>query len=374
MPNYDTTKIKKTSYDLFLAGKNLGLTKVDTPSINIAGRISTAEADQIASDEALANFDGFRDLYVDVTFLDTSPEFIMGTLLEGMYGYRAGSAGALYGMGDPNIDLSSMAKELVLIPTANPVGSRVRSFVLWKAYPDLRQNIQIVGSKNNWQQATIRFRLLPDFNQDRLFRYMAWGNLDAEGGDPKSLVIVANKFIPVQNGSRQMNSITLKLGGAERLRTIRFDWALDTVTALVNDATGLLVGETLLVLDALNVNTSLAVGDYIIVGTEVMRISSVPLSYVSSGSFGVVRGALGTTEAVQADNAVVTKLKNVYGIDWTEQAEFSSGTPANVTVGNNRNDETEQAKGFLTAKTPATSSVITATSGATSQTITVSVA
>lgn len=352
--NADRQNIRKQVMNLFYKGVDLGFIKPDTLRTRINGVVQTAEVDQIAATIAKAVLNGFAP-EIEVTLMRTDIDFIGGVLLEGMIGYRAGTNGPAYGFGNPETDMDLIAGELLLVPKNNQPGIRTNSVRMALAYPSA-ETLELAMGKNNFQELTLRFVCLPDLEADLYFQMMEMGNIDAEGNAPLGVFIQTST--PFRTGAKTLTAITLSKHSQQMLQCYRCDGAPSGVVAECDG--NVTSGDVTIVYKNASTNNPFVVGQTLRIGTELYEVTGVTPSSLTAGSLAVVPGAFGSTQAGHLDGATIEILKNVYRVNFTQQAIWASSDGTKVKAGNVAGDMGLNRKGLI-SHVAAGSSNVTAT-------------
>ena len=342
--NADRQNIKKVTRNLFFKGVDLGFIKPDSQKIKVQGVVQTAEVDQIAAKIAKAVLNGFAP-ELEVTLMRTDIDFVAGVLLQGMTGYRAGTNGPSYGFGNPEIDMDLIAGELMSIPKNNPPGVRTDSIRMGLAYPS-PETVELLMGKNNFQEIPLKFICLPNLDADIYFQMMEIGNIDAEGLAPLGVFLQTNT--PFIKGAKSMTAMTLSPSEQQQIQAYRIDGVISGVVADISAAINATV--TTIPYQNASQNNPFVVGQVVRLGGaggELALVVGVTPATLTSGTIEVVRGAYGTAAASHAINDDIDILKNVYRVNFTQQAEFTSDNTARVKVGNVAGDLGINQKGTL---------------------------
>ena len=333
---------KKQVYYMIYKGVNLGYFNPDT--LNINGQILTTplEVDQIDNPKARVDYDSIIPT-VGVTFAQDSIDLLYQGLLGDLAGFRAGTAGPLYGWGDIKRDAKEFAGQLEIIPVKNfNEGNRLESFLIRDAYLDT-QTIALLKGKGRFGNVPIVFDALPDEDAPQQFRYLLHGNLDAEGLAPNGIFIICTRR-PRPEPSVSVPSIGVAAGTFDRLSAWLFYSFDSSNTALVDKVGGILVGDTSIVFGTV-VGRTFVVGDIIKVGSEYMFVSVVN----SATDIDVVRnygGGLTTGPAAHIDTAVITIQQGVYYWLANNIVDWVSSAPGTILVGDvvGASDSTEKGR------------------------------
>lgn len=366
----DRQNIRKQVSNLWFKQQDLGFIKPDSLKISINGKVQTAEADQIAATIAKAVLNGFAP-EVSVTLMRTDNDFIFGVLLEGMVGYMAGINGPKYGLGNPEIDMDLIAGELLIVPKNNAAGVRTNSARIALAYPS-PETLELAMGKNNFQELTLKFVVLPDLDADLYFQMMEFGNIDAEGIAPLGVFIQTSS--PFRTGVKTLTAMTLTRFSRQALQCYRFDGAASGVTALCDGA--VTSGDIAIVYKSASQNNPFLVGQTIRIGSECYDVTGVTPATLTTGTLAVIPSAYGTTQAGHANGDTIEILKNVYRVNFTQQAAWSSSVTARVKVGNTIGDTGLERKGLIShveGATTGTSNVKASADGIDSPNVVVSV-
>lgn len=143
-----------------------------------------------------------------------------------------------------------------------------------------------------------------------------------------------------------------------------------TCTASSNEVGDITATTASFDIDTLNVDNGFAVGDYLLFSTtaEVVYITAITYATATTATIDVVRGIGGIVAAGHLDNAVITKLSNVYVIPVSRRATWTSTAADDVTVGNSNASEN---KGLLTWIADGSDSITAVIGATTSQALVV---
>jgi hypothetical protein len=349
----DRQNIRKQVMNMIYKGRDLGYLKPDSLKVRINGRVQTAEVDQIAATIVKAVLNGFAP-EVEVTLMRTDQDFIGGVLLEGMVGYKAGTNGPEYGFGNPEVDMDLIAGELLLVPKNNAAGVRTNSVRIPLCYPT-PETLELAMGKNNFQELVLRFVVLPDVDADLYFQMMSIGNIDAEGSAP--LGVFLQTSTPFRTGVKSLTAITLTKFEKQLIQVYRIDGTPSGTTALANGA--ITSGDTSIVYDNASQNNPFVIGQVVRIGSELYDVVSVTPATLTTGTIGVIPAAYGTTQAGHADNSTIEILKNVYRVNFTQQAAWASGNITAAIVGNVAGALDDTRKGLIShGGTPGTANIV----------------
>jgi hypothetical protein len=334
--------IKRISYWASFKGKTLGYFKEDTLSIQLRGIVKTIGADQISAAIAQAEFLGF-DPMVTMTLLNTTPEFIASTLLDGAIEIIPGANGKHgYGIGDYEVPVKLMAGELDLYPVRNEPGDKSDSFRFHKAFCDPQENpLVFSGSKNNYQEITISMKCLPDKSQSKGRRYGIMGNVLAGNVAPLGVMFTADPY-NLQSNATGIPAITIADDDQIQLHLVAgLGDVSETLFARVNNGAGSGTGQTV-IYDNEQTPDSLAVGSIVAIGDSAAVAPSAPyeLAYIkarTSTQFTLTRGVFGTQSMIvsHADNTKIKLVQNWMRIRVTGHSgtEYASSDPTKATIG-----------------------------------------
>lgn len=326
-------------YDVAFKKKSLGFTDEDTMEVEIGGRYITKGVDQIAAEIVKAQFQG-HTVKVRMTLSGADLTFVGQTVLDGAITPILSEDGIAFGLGDYGISDSAFTGELNIIPSSNEVTDFSNSFLLNRAYVDLNESALIFkGSKNEFQNLPLVFNVLPDLNQQREARLGIFGDIKAKGDVlPEGLIVTAGD---VASPYKSMSSMTLAVSGKADVEAWGIFSTDSTLTGAINDAGGLTADETdtALTYDGYT-GAQLVAGNIIKIGTELCYVVSA-----TTTTAVLVRAIMGTTVAVHADDAVLTVQENIRILRLTEFVDWTSDTPAQVTVGNKRGQVDDTKKG-----------------------------
>lgn len=341
--------IRKERYRVYFNDKEIGEIAVDSLSVPINGRISTAEVDSKIG-IAKAQFDGYAPA-ISFTLMEWDVDILRDILPD--VGYQAGNDGAKIGFGIHDVDMDDQAGVLELIPVTNDPGVRTRSWYAPKAYIDPSQ-VNFDFGRDRWVQLPLSIGLLEDSSQPAGFEYLHYGNIDAEANTPLSTFITLSPRIV--DVPMHYTAADIEPGQTYPSYGWRFDGADSGSGALINEATGYTASDTSLVFDTSTASNLFKAGQYIQIGTEVIYIESVTQSG-TSGTLTVTRGVAGSTAAAISDNDAIDLLKNTSYVMATRVGTWAASASSNAKVGDTKGGTTETKKGHITHVAAGTSNI-----------------
>lgn len=356
--NADRQNIIKVTRNLFFKGVDLGFIKPNSQKVRVNGAIQTAEVDQIAATIAKAVLNGFAP-ELEVTLMRTDIDFIAGVILQGMTGYRYGTNGPLYGFGNPEIDMDLLAGELMSIPKNNAAGVRTNSIRMGLAYPS-PETIELLMGKGQFQEIPLKFVVLPDLEEDIWFQMMQMGNLDAENLAP--LAVFLQTSTPFIKGAKSLTAMTLSVAEQQQLQAYRLDGVGSGVVADLG--AGINSTDTVVPYVNASQNNPFIKGQLVRIGGpsgELAVVDGVAPTTLLTGNLTLIRGAYNNSNAAHLVGAEIEIMKNVYRVNFTQMANFSSDQPTRVKVGNVAGNLGLDQKGVISHAGTAGLAVIKAT-------------
>jgi hypothetical protein len=356
--NADRQNIIKVTRNLFFKGVDLGFIKPNSQKVRVNGQIQTAEVDQIAATVAKAVLNGFAP-ELEVTLMRTDIDFVAGVLLQGMTGYRYGTNGPLYGFGNPEIDMDLLAGELLSIPKNNQPGVRTNSIRFGLAYPS-PDTIELMMGKGQFQEIPLKFVVLPDLEEDIWFQMMQMGNLDAEGLAP--LAVVLQTATPFMKGAKSLTAMTLGVGEQQQIQAYRLDGVPSGVVADLG--ANITATDTTVPYVNASQNNPFVKGQLVRIGGasgELALVDAVTPTTLQAGTLTLIRGAYKNNNASHTSGDEIMIMKNVYRVNITQIANFTSDQPTRVKVGNVPGNLGIDQKGVISHAGTAGAAVIKAT-------------
>jgi hypothetical protein len=324
--NAQIEAIDKERKDAIWDGDNLGAIKPDSLKVKVNGVYTDVRIDQLAG-IAKSWLEGW-DIMVEVTFMDTSVDFLKSKLMKNQVSSMVSTGGNPFiGFGNSKIELLSTAGELLLHEYGITSTTRTKDWIFWKAEPKFSSTEFGYGG-NTVKEVVVSFTIFPDLSKSTGYQYGGYGDYAAytDNAVPKGVWVAMSKQAQVPGV--HLSAFTLKDGQKEDLECFAgYAAATYTVTAAINDGTDINATDTSVVYDGLAGGT-IAAGDYVLCGTEIMYITAA-----TSTTLTVNRGVWGSTAAIHLDNAVLNILDDVAVIKATDVATWASSSTADVTVG-----------------------------------------
>lgn len=342
--NANLNDLKLFVYNLTFGDDSLGFVDEGTLNINIGGRYVKKGVDQIAAEVAKAWFLG-HTVTVEVTLSAADIQFATQKLLEGTVNFRPGVNGDAWELGDYGLDVSAISKELSIVPASNASGDLSNSFFFNKAFVDLDATPLVwTGNKAEFQSLPVTFGILPDLNQNREARLGLLGDISALGDTaPTGIVITSGK---IQSPYKAADIFTTSPSGQVQLSAYGIWSDDDSLGALLNDA-AMDTTKTALAVDGFSGGSEFAIGDILLIGSELVYISGKS----DANNYTMIRGILGTVPFAHADDAAITKQTNIRIVNISQQVVWSEVADASnvLTLGDSANATDSTRKGFCAA-------------------------
>jgi len=322
---------------------SLGFTDEGTLQVQIGTRIINKKVDQVSSPVVKAQLRGYTGR-IRMRLAATDLRFIAETILGGaMDKVGENSAnGPKFSLGDLDENVTTrLACEMTIVPEENEPGDLSDSFYFSRVIPTPETVLSIVSNGSDFAGLDLEFVALPDTSMPRARRLGWMGNIGAAGDDaPLGVFLALNE---AEAPYKTLTALTLTASQRASLRCYAAFGAADGVTCLLNGALGSATATSITV-DNLSAGASFAVNDVLRIGTELVRVSTAYDS--GTGTIGIIRGCYGTTAATALDNANVERM-DVWVLDWTEQATFTSSDATKATVGDSALQTDDDKKGRL---------------------------
>lgn len=272
-----------------------------------------------------------------------------------------------WGLGSRTLDLFDEAVQVILHPTGVDADDYAADIMYWKAVPDLSQ-ISIKGGRDGARSLVIPWTILPDENQSLDLTYGMFGDHTAVEADPFGIFITTERTSRAPH--KHIPALTLNSNSTMKVYANGFYKTNSTTTAALNEVGDITATTASFDIDTLNVDNGFAVGDYLLFSTtaEVVYITAITYATATTATIDVVRGIGGIVAAGHLDNAVITKLSNVYVIPVSRRATWTSTAADDVTVGNSNASEN---KGLLTWIADGSDSITAVIGATTSQALVV---
>ena len=272
-----------------------------------------------------------------------------------------------WGLGSRSINLFDEAVQVILHPSGVDSDDYANDIMYWKAIPDLSQ-VAIVGRRDNARTLTIPWKVLPNEDAGLDLTYGMFGDHTAVEGDPFGIFITTERTSRAPH--KHIPALTLNSNSTMKVYANAFYKTNGTTTAALNEAGDITATTATFDIDTISVASGLVVGDYLLFsGTaEVVQIRSITYATTTTAEITVNRGIGGIAAAIHLDNAVLTKLENVYVIPVSRRCTWASSAGDDVTVGNSNALEN---KGLLTWVADGSDSVTAVIGSTTSQALVV---
>lgn len=338
----DRTKIQFVEYDFKYNYQTVGYTRMAQTMTELGFRyVRVDDAAQTTGIVAISKNGVAPTLKVEM--LQTQFESLFGDIAgDQVYPIVDGSKIA-YGIGDRKVDLFNLAKPGILHPTGVDDDDYANDILYWLTVPDL-SSVSYGGNRDGAQTVTVNFFVLRDDTKSLDFNYGLFGDWTATTNAAPHKVYITTEAT-ARAPYKHTTALTLGSSAKTQVYAYGFYKTNSTVTAALDEAGDITATTATFNFDALSTASNFAVGDYLLVGTEVMQISAITYSSTTAGEITVYRGLAGTTAAIALDNATITKLSNVYVIPVTRRATWASSAGDDVTVGDSNASEN---KGLLT--------------------------
>lgn len=323
--NAQIDAIDKQRLEMIFDDVNLGVIKPDSLSVMIAGQYTPVTVDQLTG--IVKEWQEGFNISVRAILMDVSPSFIHGALMSGQVGVKVGSSGdAAVGFGNRKTDMRGIAAELLLHEYGVAYTTRTTDWTFWKARAKF-DGTEFAYGQGRVKELAVTFTIYPDLDQHIDFQYGCYGDASSVTSEsvPVGTWISTSKVAQVPG--KHLTAMTILRSEMQDLECFSAYASAGAVTAAVNEAGNIATSDTAFDIDT-EAGGTLAVGDYIKIDNEYMRITAR-----STNTLTVDRGVWGSTIATHNDDAVVTLQSDVAIIRTTNYATWASSVTADVTVG-----------------------------------------
>lgn len=323
--NAQISAIDKQRMEASFDDIGLGAIKPDSLSVMLGGVYQSVSVDQLIG--VVKEWQEGFSISVKMILMDVSPAFVHGTLMSGQVGTKVGSSGDVaVGFGSRKIDLLAISAELRLHEYGVADTTRTTDWMFWKAKAKF-DGTEIAYGQGRVKELAVTFTIYPDNDKHVDFVYGCYGDYDAVSSEavPVGTWIATSKVAQVPG--KHMSAATLLRSEMQDLECFCAYATAGAVTAAVNEVGNIATSDLSFDLDT-EAGGTLAVGDYIKIDSEFMRITARATNTIT-----VDRGVWGSTIATHNDDAVITLQSDVSIIRTTNVATWASSVAADITVG-----------------------------------------
>lgn len=337
----DKKQIQFQELDVKYKGVDIGYTKMDTTQIGLGMTYRRVDdAAQFTGIIAIAKSGANPTVNVEI-YQTKFPNIFNNIAGDQVYPIVDGAKVA-WGIGSRAVDLFTDAGEMILHPTGTDADDFAGDYMFWLAVPDLSQ-ATFRGMRDGAMSIVIPFIILPNEDVSLDLTYGIFGDHTASEGDPDQ-VFISTEYIS-RAPHKHQSAITLTSGRKVQFFSHGAYHTDSTDTGALNEAGNITSTTATFNIDGLASSTTWAVGDYFQMGTEIFQIyakTNVSATEIQASCF---RGIFGTTQASHNDDAVATKLANVYVLPIRRRSTWASSSTGDFTVGNSNAAEN---KGLVT--------------------------
>lgn len=340
----NSSQVQATEYNVFYgpgAGTDIGYTLQDATMATLGFKYVVIQNAAQTQGIIAASKTGVAPT-IRITMMQT--QFASLSSLAGSQLYPIVDGAKLaYGMGSRKLDLPSNAMPIRLHPAGVDDTDFSQDIYYWLASPDLSA-VQYKGTRDSQQLLEVPFMLFQDTTKSLDFDYGLLGDWTATTNAAPNYVYIDTEYqarVPYKHTS----ALTLASKQKKQVYGHAFYKTNTTTTCTVNEAGNVAATDQTFDIDALSVASSMSVGQYWIVDTEVLQIESISYSATDEATVTWIRGIGGSVAASHNDDATMTLLTNVYVIPVTLRGTWASSAGDDVTVGDSVASGT---KGLLT--------------------------
>jgi len=330
-----------TEYDVKLDGVSGGYTKQDTTAVTLG--LSYREVSDTAQFVGITalNKSGAAPT-VNVEFYETKFPHLFNTIAGPQVYPIIDGAKLAWGLGSRSLDMFDSSVELILHPVGVDADDFSNDIMFWQAVPDLSQ-VQIMGKRDGARSIVVPFRILPNEDVSADLTYGLFGDHSAVESAPKHVFITTERLSRAPH--KHQSAMTMTSSRVVKVYSHAAYYNLSTNTGALNEAGDITATTATFNVDGIADATTWSVGDYFDIGTEVIQLTAKTAVSATEIEGTFTRGMFGTTQAIAVDNAVITKLSNVYVIPVSRRSTWASSSTGDLTVGDSNASEN---KGLLT--------------------------
>lgn len=330
-----------TEYDVKLDGVSGGYTKQDTTAVTLG--LSYREVSDTAQFVGITalNKSGAAPT-VNVEFYETKFPHLFNTIAGPQVYPIIDGAKLAWGLGSRSLDMFDSSVELILHPVGVDADDFSNDIMFWQAVPDLSQ-VQIMGKRDGARSIVVPFRILPNEDVSADLTYGLFGDHSAVESAPKHVFITTERLSRAPH--KHQSAMTMTSSRVVKVYSHAAYYDLSTNTGALNEAGDITATTATFNVDGIADATTWSVGDYFDIGTEVIQLTAKTAVSATEIEGTFTRGVFGTTQAIAVDNAVITKLSNVYVIPVSRRSTWASSVTGDLTVGDSNASEN---KGLMT--------------------------
>jgi len=330
-----------TEYDVKLDGVSGGYTKQDTTAVTLG--LSYREVSDTAQFVGITalNKSGAAPT-VNVEFYETKFPHLFNTIAGPQVYPIIDGAKLAWGLGSRSLDMFDSSVELILHPVGVDADDFSNDIMFWQAVPDLSQ-VQIMGKRDGARSIVVPFRILPNEDVSADLTYGLFGDHSAVESAPKHVFITTERLSRAPH--KHQSAMTMTSSRVVKVYSHAAYYDLSTNTGALNEAGDITATTATFNVDGIADATTWSVGDYFDIGTEVIQLTAKTAVSATEIEGTFTRGMFGTTQAIAVDNAVITKLANVYVIPVSRRSTWASSSTGDLTVGDSNASEN---KGMMT--------------------------
>jgi len=330
-----------TEYDVKLDGVSGGYTKQDTTAVTLG--LSYREVSDTAQFVGITalNKSGAAPT-VNVEFYETKFPHLFNTIAGPQVYPIIDGAKLAWGLGSRSLDMFDSSVELILHPVGVDADDFSNDIMFWQAVPDLSQ-VQIMGKRDGARSIVVPFRILPNEDVSADLTYGLFGDHSAVESAPKHVFITTERLSRAPH--KHQSAMTMTSSRVVKVYSHAAYYNLSTNTGALNEAGDITATTATFNVDGIADATTWSVGDYFDIGTEVIQLTAKTAVSATEIEGTFTRGMFGTTQAIAVDNAVITKLSNVYVIPVSRRSTWASSSTGDLTVGDSNASEN---KGMMT--------------------------
>jgi|JI10StandDraft_1071094.scaffolds.fasta_scaffold30895_4 hypothetical protein len=330
-----------TEYDVKLDGVSGGYTKQDTTAVTLG--LSYREVSDTAQFVGITalNKSGAAPT-VNVEFYETKFPHLFNTIAGPQVYPIIDGAKLAWGLGSRSLDMFDSSVELILHPVGVDADDFSNDIMFWQAVPDLSQ-VQIMGKRDGARSIVVPFRILPNEDVSADLTYGLFGDHSAVESAPKHVFITTERLSRAPH--KHQSAMTMTSSRVVKVYSHAAYYDLSTNTGALNEAGDITATTATFNVDGIADATTWSVGDYFDIGTEVIQLTAKTAVSATEIEGTFTRGMFGTTQAIAVDDAVITKLSNVYVIPVSRRSTWASSSTGDLTVGDSNASEN---KGMMT--------------------------
>ena len=337
----DRSNIVFEEYDIKLNGNDVGYLKMNTTAITLGMKYRMVDDSAQFQGLVAASKSGAAP-EISIEIYETKfPKVFNEIAGNQLYAIVDGTKLA-WGIGSDKLDMFDETMEFIAHPTGVDADDFSNDIMFWSVFADLSA-VQIVGNRDGARSMVIPLKVLPNDTASSTMTYGLFGDHSAVESAPDQVFITTERLSRAPH--KHQSAMTLTSSRVVKVYAHAAYHTNSTNTGALNEAGNITSVEFTFNIDGIADATTWAVGDYFKMDSEIFQIASKVAVSATEITATCTRGMFGTTQATHNDDAVATKLSNVYVIPVSRRATWASSSTGDLTVGDSNASEN---KGLMT--------------------------